>query len=84
MTTGWLDEVVPSSEVNEVSKASSMRDDRVADHAAELRSDLVDLTGLCLDQIDDLPETVLASSLRRILRENQEQPSAYTQYSANI
>lgn len=51
-----------------------MRDD-----ADELRSDLVDLTGIRLEELLELPPTVLNSSLVRILRESEQQPRSFQQ-----
>lgn len=61
-----------------------MHEDRVADDANELWSDLVDLSGLRLEQIGALPETVLAASLRRIMLEAEQQPSSYLQFQSNL
>ena len=61
-----------------------MHEDRVAEDANELWSDLVDLSGLRLEQIGDLPETVLAASLRRIMLEAEQQPSSYLQFQSNL
>jgi FXSXX-COOH protein len=51
--------------------------------AAELRSDLVDLSGFSLDELDRLPPNALTSSLRRILTESARQPHSYDQYYAS-
>jgi hypothetical protein len=61
-----------------------MYEDRSADDASELWSDMIDLTWLHLDQLDHLPETVFLGALRRILRENLEQPNSYEQYQSSI
>lgn len=42
------------------------------DKSARLESDLIDVTGLDLDQLDALPESVLADSLRRIFDEGEQ------------
>lgn len=62
----------------------SMYPDHTADDRTELWSDLVDLTGLHLDQVEGLPHTALAGSLRRILQEREQQPSSYQQYESYI
>ena len=46
---------------------------------AALRSDLVDLSGLSLDELDRLAPNALAGSLRRILTESAGQPHSYGQ-----
>lgn len=52
---------------------------------ATLRSDLVDLSGLSLDELDRLPPNALAGSLRRILTESAGQPHSYGQtYQSSI
>ena len=50
----------------------------------ELRSDLVDLTGIHLDQLDSLPRTALSEAVRRILTDFDRLPNSYQQYSASI
>jgi hypothetical protein len=51
----------------------------------ELRSDLVDLSGLTLAELEDLPPTALTGSLVRILADRERQPNSYDQnYHANI
>jgi FXSXX-COOH protein len=56
-----------------------------ADQAAVLRSDLVDLSGLSLDELDLLPPNALAGSLRRILAQSAGQPHSYGQnYASSI
>lgn len=52
--------------------------------ADDMYSYLVDLTGVSLDALDDLPKTALTESLRRILDEHQRQPTAYQQYQSGI
>lgn len=66
-----------------------MRGDERPGHVPEespvLQSDLVDLRGIRLDQLEALPANVLASSLRRILLESARQPHSYGQdYAASI
>lgn len=51
-----------------------------ADETAVLRSDLVDLSGFSLDELDQLPPNALTGSLRRILTESTRQPHSYDQY----
>lgn len=50
----------------------------------DLRSDLVDLTGVSLESLRNLPQNALAESLRRILDETGRQPTAFGQYHSNI
>jgi hypothetical protein len=52
---------------------------RHSDETATLRSDLVDLSGFSLDELDQLPPNALTGSLRRILTENAGQPHYYGQ-----
>jgi len=55
------------------------------EEAAALRSGLVDLSGLSLDELDRLPPNALAGSLRRILTESAGQPHSYGQnYASSI
>ncbi|MFI6978020.1 FxSxx-COOH cyclophane-containing RiPP peptide [Embleya sp. NPDC050154] len=41
-----------------------------------MESALPDLDGLCLDDLDDLPASVLASALRRLIHESEEPSEA--------
>ncbi|WP_406280969.1 FxSxx-COOH cyclophane-containing RiPP peptide [Embleya sp. NBC_00896] len=41
-----------------------------------MESALPDLDGLCLDDLDDLPASVLASALRRLMHESEEPSEA--------
>ncbi|MGH3902815.1 MAG: FxSxx-COOH cyclophane-containing RiPP peptide [Pseudonocardiaceae bacterium] len=43
----------------------------------DLESDLLDLTGISLEQLDALPDSVLGASLRRILAERETMPDQY-------
>ena len=61
-----------------------MQEDHPVNDALEVRSDMVDLSGLHLDQLDHLPETVLVAALRRIVRESMEQPNSYEQFQSAI
>lgn len=67
-----------------LSMMSGMHADHAAPGGTELRSDLVDLTGLRLDEVDGLPHTALVDSLRRILREREQQPNSYQLYEAAL
>ncbi|MEU0936492.1 MULTISPECIES: FxSxx-COOH cyclophane-containing RiPP peptide [unclassified Embleya] len=42
----------------------------------DVESALPDLDGLCLDDLDDLPDSVLGSALRRLIRESEEPSEA--------
>lgn len=44
---------------------------------AGLESELLDVTGIDLDQLDGLPESVLRASLLRILSEPADLPDGY-------
>lgn len=57
------------------------RSDAIAD---DLRSELVDLTGVSLAQLADLPRNALTESLRRILTENERQPTMFSQFQAIV
>jgi FXSXX-COOH protein len=48
-----------------------------------LRSDLVDLSGVDFDQLDALPPSVLARSLRRVLQENASNIDHYAAFQNN-
>jgi FXSXX-COOH protein len=50
----------------------------------ELESDLVDLTGVDLQQLSALPHSVLAMSLRRILAENSVMREYYAGFQDQI
>jgi FXSXX-COOH protein len=59
--------------------------DEQTDEATALRSDLVDLSDLSLDELDRLPPNALTGSLRRILTENAGQPHYFGQiYASSI
>ena len=47
-------------------------------------SELIDVSGLGLDQLAELPESVLASALRRILTEYDGFPDRYTGFNSQI
>jgi FXSXX-COOH protein len=84
--------VYPPGDPNDLNQgASAMRTDPATQRRAgeqepaALRSDLVDLSGLTLDELDRLPPNALAGSLRRILTENAGQPHSYGQtYQSSI
>jgi FXSXX-COOH protein len=44
---------------------------------AGLESELLDVTGIDLDQLDALPDSVLRASLRRVLTERVDIPDGY-------
>jgi FXSXX-COOH protein len=44
---------------------------------SEFQSDLIDVSGVDLDRLNDLPADVFATALRRILRESREDPTSY-------
>jgi FXSXX-COOH protein len=44
------------------------------------QSDLIDLSGIDLDHLDDLPSTVFASAIHRILSESAEESTAYATF----
>lgn len=53
---------------------------RMGDHAAgdaRIESELLDLTDLDLDRLAELPDSVLAASLRRVLSERVDLPQGY-------
>lgn len=52
--------------------------DRASDPGS-WRSELVDLSGVSLAELDQLPPNALSRSLRRILIESSRQPRAYNQ-----
>lgn len=51
---------------------------------AGLRSDLVDLSGVDFDLLDDLPASVLARSLERVLRDNASPADHYASFQNRI
>lgn len=51
---------------------------------SELASDLVDLTGVSLEEIALLPDSVLAVSLRRILTEDSDDTERYVSFQECI
>ena len=61
-----------------------MQDDLPADEEGVLWSDLPDLSGVCLSDLDEMPSSALAESVRHILDENARHPMTYSQYMANI
>jgi FXSXX-COOH protein len=61
-----------------------MSEQQPSHDTAELRSDLVDLAGVHLDELDGLPRTALSEAVRRILTDFERLPKAYQQYQANI
>jgi FXSXX-COOH protein len=56
---------------------------QVGDHAG-LQSELVDVSGLDLDQIEALPDSVLVSSLRRVFTENTQTPDQYAAFQSYL
>ncbi|GGU66956.1 hypothetical protein [Lentzea flava] len=50
----------------------------------ELRSDLVDLTGIDWDQLGALPDSVLARSLEQVLRNNSTTIDQYSSFQNRI
>jgi FXSXX-COOH protein len=44
------------------------------------QSDLIDLSGIDLDRLNDLPSTVFGSAIRRILSESAEDSAAYATF----
>lgn len=50
----------------------------------ELESELVDMSGISLDELGSLPRNALVTSLRRILTECERQPPAFSQYCSVI
>lgn len=51
---------------------------------AELRSDLVDLTGVDWDQLSALPDSALARSLEHVLRNNSTTVDQYCSFQNRI
>lgn len=51
---------------------------------AGLRSDLVDLSGVDFDLLDELPPSVLASALERVLRDNTSTTDHYASFQNRI
>lgn len=51
---------------------------------AGLRSDLVDLSGVDFGLLADLPESVLARSLERVLRDNTSATDHYASFQNRI
>ena len=49
-----------------------------------LRSDLVDVTGIDLDELLELPDSVLTESLRRILRDSGKPAKQYAVFQNAI
>jgi FXSXX-COOH protein len=47
------------------------------DESAGLESDLLDVAGIDLAQLADLPDSVLATALRRIIREGETMSDQY-------
>jgi FXSXX-COOH protein len=47
------------------------------DDGTRLESELLDVTGIDLGQLGELPDTVLRASLRRILSERVDLPEGY-------
>jgi FXSXX-COOH protein len=47
------------------------------DESAGLESDLLDVAGIDLAQLADLPDSVLAAALRRIIREGETMSDQY-------
>ena len=54
------------------------------DDAADLESDLLDLTGISLEQLDALPDSVLRASWRRILTEGGTAPDQYAGFQSAV
>lgn len=49
-----------------------------------LESELLDVTGINLDQLDALPDSVLRAALRRILAERVDMPERYTIFQSSL
>ena len=62
----------------------SMNEDRSDAIAADPRSDLVDLSGVTLTQLANLPQNALTESLRRVLTDRAAQPTMFAQFHAII
>lgn len=54
------------------------------DDEAELESDLLDVSGIDLEQLDALPNSVFGASLRRILAESSSMPDQYAAFQSAI
>ena len=80
----WANELQLDLLLDERHKVAGMQEDHLVNDFLEVRSDMVDLSGLRLDQLDHLPETVFVAALRRVLRESMEQPNSYEQFQSAI
>ena len=49
-----------------------------------LESELLDVTGIDLEQLKTLPDSVLRSALRRILTERVDMPDRYTIHESSL
>ncbi len=45
---------------------------------------LIDVTGLDLDRLDALPDSVLISALRRVVHESRVRPEEFSQFANSI
>lgn len=52
------------------------------DDEVDLESDLLDVTGIGLEQLDAIPNSVLGASLRRILAERAKMPDQYAGFQS--
>ena len=61
-----------------------MRDDQSTPDEKILGSDLLDLRGMRLADLEKLPSSALLESVRRILGQSEKEPTSYQQFDANI
>jgi FXSXX-COOH protein len=61
-----------------------MQDDLPANEEGVLWSDLPDLSGVRLSDLDRISSSALVESVRHILDESGRHPTTYSQYMANI
>jgi FXSXX-COOH protein len=61
-----------------------MRDDQSKPDEKILGSDLLDLRGTRLADLEKLPSSALLESVRRILEQSEKEPTSYQQFDANI
>jgi FXSXX-COOH protein len=52
--------------------------------SSDLKSDLIDVTGIDLDQLMALPDSVLTESLRRIFQDGSKPANHYAVFQSSI